>query len=357
MSEATTDIDLDAFVARKVIEGADALRQRFQGARPFRHLVIDDFLEGDFCRGLLEQFPAFDEQLAINENGEVGGKAVHERVGELGGHYAAMDDLVRSAGFRGLIERMTGIPDLLYDEYYFGGGTHENRHGQDLDPHVDFNYHPITRWHRRMNLIIYLNEEWDSAWGGAIDLHRDPRRKPAQDEIVSVAPRLNRCVIFETNEISWHGFRRIDLPEDRRDVSRKSFALYYYTKDRPAEETAEEHSTIYVERHLPERIRPGLTLSEQDWQEIRILLARRDQHLKRLYDNITHLQSQLNVLRGRGRPSTDVEALGEDAGGLRRELELAEAEIDLLRNSTSWRVTAPLRAMGRRVKRLLGRPG
>ena len=102
------------------------------------------------------------------------------------------------------------------DLAYFGGGTHENLQGQDLDAHIDFNYHPLTRQHRRLNLIIYLNEQWQDEWGGSLQLHRDPTLPPQSDEIVTVTPLLNRCVIFETSERSWHGFRRIDLPADRQ---------------------------------------------------------------------------------------------------------------------------------------------
>ena len=261
--------------------------EAFAAARPFRHVVIDRFLDAGFCRRMVEQFPDFDESAALNEDGKVGGKATRESVRSLGPAYAELDDLVQTKAFRELVGRITGIDDLQYDPHYFGGGTHENRQGQDLDPHIDFNYHPLSKQHRRLNLIIYLNDEWDDAWGGSLQLHRDPYREPAQDEIVTVTPLMNRCVMFETSEHSWHGFECIDLPEGKQDLSRKSFALYYYTRKRPPEQTGPEHSTIYVERHLPERFRAGMTLSETDVQEIKTLLVRRDQHLQRLYRQIS----------------------------------------------------------------------
>ena len=79
--------------------------------------------------------------------------------------YAELDALIQSGDWLALLTRITGIPGLLYDPYYLGGGTHENRSGQGLDPHVDFNYHPSERWHRRLNLIVYLNRAWDAVVG------------------------------------------------------------------------------------------------------------------------------------------------------------------------------------------------
>ena len=318
-----------------VLSAAGELAARFQSARPFPHVVIDDFLAADFCRDLVEQFPAFDERAALNEDGKPGGKATQEQVRALGPAYRHLDDLVQSPGFLALIERITGIRGLLYDPWYFGGGTHENRQGQDLDPHIDFNYHPITHQHRRLNLIVYLNEEWRDEWGGSLQLHRDPTREAAEDEIVTVTPVMNRCVVFETSERSWHGFRRIELPDDRRRLSRKSFALYFYSEDRPPAETAIEHSTVYIERHLPDRFVAGLMLSETDVQELRTLLARRDQHLQRLYRQVQELNGRLS---GSWLYSAEMQ--------LRR-------RVHELENSTSWRITKPLRAL----RRMLGGRG
>ena len=270
---------------------ADRFAARFSERDPFRHVVIDDFLTADYCAQLLGEFPPFERGNARNEAGELGAKSTVEKIRELGPAYSALDDLIQTRAFLDLIGRITGIPGLLYDPWYFGGGTHENRAGQDLDAHVDFNRHPLERWHRRLNLIVYLNREWDDAWGGSLELHSDPRA--ADDRITLITPLYNRAVIFETTEWSWHGFSRMVLPQDKSAISRKSIALYFYTTDRPQEELADTHSTIYVDRPLPERFQPGLSLSAADVAELRTLLARRDQHNQRLYRDTQSLTAQL----------------------------------------------------------------
>lgn len=283
--------DLANFIDRRALADTDRHAAAFARCEPFRHVVIADFLDADYAANLLAGFPPFERGNARNEAGERGGKSTVERVRELGAPYAALDDLIQSREFLQLIGRLTGIADLLYDPFYFGGGTHENREGQDLDPHVDFNRHPVERWHRRLNLIVYLNREWDDAWGGSLELHSDPRS--VDDRVTLVTPLYNRCVIFETTEWSWHGFGRITLPAARKELTRKSIALYFYTRERPAAELADTHSTIYVDRPLPEHLRAGATLSEADVETLRSLLARRDQHNQRLYRDITRLTRQL----------------------------------------------------------------
>jgi len=331
------------------------LARSFREAQPFRHVAIDNFLAPEFCRAICEQFPECFDAHALNENGTVGLKATREKVRTLGQAYKDMDDLVRSADFLQLIGKITGIDDLRYDPYYFGGGTHENRVGQDLDPHIDFNYHPVTSQHRRLNLIIYLNDHWEDAWGGSLQLHRDPYKERGEDEIVTLTPLMNRCVIFETTECSWHGFERIDLPASQKHRSRKSFAIYYYTETRPEQETGDEHSTVYVERHLPDRFQPGVELSQQDVEEIKRLLNRRDQHLKRLYRDIRKLTGALHARRN-GAGDIEVPADNPESGSA--DLQSSLLTIQALRHrinefemSTSWRITRPLRAFKRMLSR------
>ena len=256
--------------------------EAFAQAQPFRHVIIDDFLTADFCAALLKEFPTFDQNKALNEMGLPGAKAVNEKLPRIGPAYRQFDQLIQSREFLEKISAITGIPRLLYDPHYTGGGTHENRHGQDLDIHVDFNYHPKTRTHRRLNLILFLNPEWRPEWGGCLELHRNPWGAPADDETVTIVPLLNRCVIFETTETSWHGFRRIQVPDAQ--ISRRSLAIYYYSEERPTEETAPAHSTVYVPWQMPSHLRAGHTLSEVDVAALSEQFSRRNELLRFLYE-------------------------------------------------------------------------
>ena len=278
----------------RIRNNAVALRQQFRAADPFPHIVMDGFLDAAYCRDLIAAFPVFDGQNALNEYGEVGRKAVVRHLAGIGPAYALFDRLLSSREFLSLVSEITGIPDLIYDADYIGGGTHENLGGQGLDAHVDFNYHPKTRAHRRLNLLLYLNPEWKAEWGGELELHRNPWL-PQEDRITSVPPIANRCVLFETSERSWHGFRNIVIP-DGRSVSRRSIAVYFYTADRPAAEVAPRHATVYVHPSLPAHVRAGYTLQEEDMATIQGMLERRDKHMRFLYEREKELSATIDGL-------------------------------------------------------------
>ncbi len=262
---------------------AGELQRAFVEGQPFRFVTVDDFLPAEFLRRLMEEFPTFDVKRARNEMGEVGRKATVPDVTSIGPAYREFDALMKSAELLDWVGRVASIPGLVYDPDYVGGGTHENLDGQELDVHVDFNFHPKRPLHRRLNLIVFLNPKWEADWGGCLELHRDPWN-PENSMCASVVPVANRAVLFETTETSWHGFTKIRLPVEMQGISRRSLAVYFYTKDRPERETAPSHGTVYVPRPLPEHLRAGYQLRDEDVRELRDLLTRRDGQIKFLYE-------------------------------------------------------------------------
>ena len=280
-----------------VLQHADAHAQAFRSAQPFRHAAIDNFLERSLCERLLADFPGFEARHALNEMGQVGGKAVRMDVRDISDAYRELDRYLQTPEFLDYVSAITGIPDLLYDPDYIGGGTHENRQGQGLDPHVDFNFHPRTHWHRRLNLIVYLNPEWDDAWGGALQLHSDPW-DPATNRTTSISPLFNKAVVFETTETSWHGFTQIRLPPERAELSRKSFAIYLYTVDRPTEQTAASHATVYVPEAMPTDWQAGRVLSAGDLLEVGNRFAGMRGQLHFLYEREKTFSAQIAALEG-----------------------------------------------------------
>ena len=280
-----------------VASRVEELREEFLSNQPFRHVVIDPFLDPAFCEQLMVEFPAFDNQHATNEHGGIGRKAVFSNLPQISPAYRRFDKLMQDGGFLSLVGRITGIEDLIYDPDYVGGGTHENLDGQELDLHVDFNYHPVSQQHRRLNLILFLNPKWEKSWGGCLELARDPFARH-DEECRTVLPLANRAVIFETTEFSWHGFRQIRVPEAERGNSRRSIAVYFYTKRRPEPEIATSHATVYYQRPLASHIRSGYTLTEDDVGEIEALINRRDGTIKFLYERETQFRKAFAALTG-----------------------------------------------------------
>jgi hypothetical protein len=275
---------------------AHKLRERFESSFPFPHLVVEKLFDPDLVQGLVSSFPAFNPENARNELGEVGQKAVVQDLPNISPAYRQLDRMIASKEWLQFLGLATGIPGLLYDPDYVGGGTHENRTGQELDYHVDFNYHPAKKWHRRLNLILFLNSQWDEEWGGNLQLHHDAWSDTGQPD-VQVVPRLGRCVIFETSERSWHGFQRVQLPAAGSVTSRRSVALYFYTEDRPADEIKAEHATFYVGRPLPREIQEGRRLTGDDLSQIQSLFNMRDQWVQFLYERELTWSSELGRIR------------------------------------------------------------
>jgi hypothetical protein len=258
------------------------LHEAFRDADPFPHVLIPEFFAPAMAQRLLDDFPSFDERYAPGEMRKGGRKAVRRQVRDISETYREVDDFIQTPEFLDLMSDISGIPGLLYDAEYHGGGTHENVHGASLYTHVDFNYHP-KGWHRRLNLIVYLSPEWQEEWGGSLELHSNPW-DPDADHFKSVLTSFNHAVLFETSERSWHGFSHINLPEDRRDLSRKSFAIYLYTKDRPADQTAASHSTVYIPFGMPDDLRPGSVVTEEQCRLLRTRFTEYRDMLKLQYD-------------------------------------------------------------------------
>lgn len=237
---------------------ADRNRDTYASAPPFPHVVMDDFLPSNVLDGILQEFPdpregkwfAFDsalERKLASEDESAMGPATRHLLADL-----------NAAPFIDFLERLTGIEGLVPDPHLLGGGLHQIQPGGHLKVHADFNQHPRTSLERRLNVLLYLNRDWKDEYGGALELwSRDMTRCEAR-----ILPHFNRCVVFSTTSTSYHGHPEpLSCPEDR---TRKSLALYYYSRDRPDHERAAGHSTLFQARpgeHLPvppEKERPRL---------------------------------------------------------------------------------------------------
>ena len=138
------------------------------------------------------------------------------------------------------LETLTGLESLLPDPYLIGGGIHLSERGEFLNIHADFNWHHKLQAYRRCNALLYLNEEWQPEWQGATELWAQDMSR----HIVSVEPKFNRLLVFNTGETSNHGQPQPN--ECPPGVNRKVLNFYYYTTHRTDEDAeALPHFTAY----------------------------------------------------------------------------------------------------------------
>jgi Rps23 Pro-64 3,4-dihydroxylase Tpa1-like proline 4-hydroxylase len=222
----------------------EALRNNFRNAKPFPFFCVDNFLRQEFAEEVLASFPSFAdaqqvgrEFKGVNEKGKV--QVTDSKL--FAGPVRRLNEQLASREFLDLLSYVTGMRDLVADEHLVGGGIHQTGARGHLDVHVDFNYIKERELHRRLNILVYFNKGWLPEWGGNIELWDADVKRCVQ----SLSPIFNRCVVFETNEISFHGVSAVKCPDG---VSRKSFAAYYYTREAPDHWTGEWHDTIFRAR-------------------------------------------------------------------------------------------------------------
>jgi hypothetical protein len=220
------------------------LAGRYTGADPFPHIVLD----GRFPEPLLHAVLAEIGSATVSAEGDFYGSFNKRRISDVLKMAPSTRRLIEdlnSAPFLTFMEELTGISGLVPDPYLEGGGIHQIGPGGFLKVHTDFNWHRKLGLHRRVNLLLYLNEHWQDAWNGHLELW---------DEQVAncrarIAPTFNRMVAFSTTDRSYHGHPDpLVCPEG---MTRNSIAMYYYSATRPEEEVRFGHSEMTNYRARP----------------------------------------------------------------------------------------------------------
>ncbi len=232
-------------------QAGEALAPSYQEAQPFPHVVIDDFLDSAVLQPLLAQFPARTGKEHFDRN--------QERMKYQFAPWEVQGDALRnliiqlnSAAFVRFLEKLTGIKGLIPDPYYEGGGLHETMPGGHLSVHADFNVHGRMKLQRRLNFLLYLNDDWSLDYGGQLELW-DKEMTACQ---LRVNPDIARAVIFNTDLDSYHGHPEpLTCPAGR---SRRSIATYYYTAPENGIASLPKRTTMF-------KARPS-TGDKRDWK-------------------------------------------------------------------------------------------
>jgi hypothetical protein len=221
------EIDIDDVLHLSSLEARlPELREAYGSATPFPHIVLDGVLTDDTLAKVYREldpvdFEGWTNYLHVNER-----KYSNTTPSTWGPTTQIVHDAFSTQRFLTFLSSLTGIERLKSDPILDGGGLHRSMRGGFLNVHADFTaHHKQQTWRRRVNLLLYLNPDWQPEWGGELELwDRDVTRCEAR-----VAPLGNRVLLFTTDEDSYHGHPDpLNFPEG---VPRQSMALYYFTEE------------------------------------------------------------------------------------------------------------------------------
>jgi Rps23 Pro-64 3,4-dihydroxylase Tpa1-like proline 4-hydroxylase len=241
------ELTIESFLPlSRMNELAKTAHATYLNAKPYPHIVFDNFFDPRLVDSILEEFPKPDSIRWQKFDNAQEIKLASSVEASFGPATRLLLYHLNSATFLQFLTAITGIENLISDPLFEGGGLHQIVPGGKLGVHSDFNKHRSFGLDRRLNLLLYLNKDWREEYGGQLQLW-DREMTRCQTKVL---PIFNRVMIFGTTDFTFHGHP--DPLQSPEGMTRKSLALYYFSNGRPAEEISGEHSTIFRAREANE---------------------------------------------------------------------------------------------------------
>lgn len=220
---------------------------------PFQHIILDNFFPEELAESIsvaFDEIPLNDWEYTNDKDIEVKYRTKWSSEFDIPDAISPAIRILNSSPILVAMGKKLGIPKLMPDPYFTGGGLNMTHLGGMLDIHVDGNYHDASGLNRRVNILVYLTKGWQPKWGGEFGIYDE-----AGDHLVkAVPPMFNRCIIFDTHDQSFHGLPNpIKFPEDH---PRKSILLYYYTRAQRAKNQItvnKPHSALWKSKNFNDK--------------------------------------------------------------------------------------------------------
>ena len=200
----------------------ELLKKKFINNKPFPHMVIDNFFDKKFLNKIIKCYKINDNWINYSFVNNFKKFGLNDR-SKMNHDLNLLFNNLASKKFVNKLIKITKIEKLFLDKDLDGGGLHQIFKNGYLNIHTDFASHTTKHnWKRVLNILIYANKSWKKKYNGNLELWNSTGKK----KITEIFPKFNRCVIFLTNDISFHGHpKKLKCPSN---LSRKSIAAYYF---------------------------------------------------------------------------------------------------------------------------------
>jgi len=223
---------------RENLQETFELQKEYRNHPGYSKLEVENFLPLDIVQAMAEELEAIPLENCKNftrknsnmyEYNDLDNTPVQDQVVHA----------LHSSTFLTWLQKVTDTVDLIPDPYLVGAGYSKAFAGDSLNIHTDFNWNDTIRLHRRLSVIVYLNENWKSQWNGNLHFYDTNR----ENILSSVVPKAGNMVVWSYDNLAYHGYpEAMTCPKHE---SRKNLRLFYYVSNAKHDDEFPPHRSLY----------------------------------------------------------------------------------------------------------------
>jgi Rps23 Pro-64 3,4-dihydroxylase Tpa1-like proline 4-hydroxylase len=215
-----TSQEISELIVEKISQNREVLKANYKKSiHEIGYFYIDDLLPNDLVLKINSCFPEAKDMILKKSIREDKYIAV-----QMDNYDSLLEQVVYAFQHKNVVNSISEIceiEDLHPDVNLYAGGLSLMENKQFLNPHLDNSHDKdMGKW-RVLNLLFYVNPNWQSNFGGNLELWP----KGLNNNPIVVASKFNRLVVMATHQKSWHSVS----PITNSDFSRKCVSNYYFS--------------------------------------------------------------------------------------------------------------------------------
>ena len=214
--------------------------------KPFSHIQLNDCWESSLLKQCSKDIYKFNNWEGEKNFFAAKEKTYSRKYKQFPESIKKVMDEINSSEFLDWLTTFTNEKELIADPNFSAGGIQSVGNGGFLKIHADPNWNPTLKLYRRLNVLVYLNENWKEEWGGHLEFWAKDMKRCKK----KIVPTFNKTAIFTIDDFNYHGHP--DPLKCPPDVRRNTIFAYFYSPIKPQKgfisKMSDNYNANYKER-------------------------------------------------------------------------------------------------------------